>query len=77
MDAVCLSLVERLLLQQHVELQELFVGELLTAAGLQMLLQKGSSLLGLPAELFEHLIALGDQITAADRNVGLIRLLLG
>ena len=42
-----------------------------------MLLQKASSLLGLPAQLFKHLIALCDQITAADRNVGLIRLLLG
>ena len=41
-----------LLLQQHVELQELFVGKLLTAAGLQMLLQKASSLLCLPAQLF-------------------------
>ena len=44
--------LECLLLQQHVELQKLFVGELLSAAGLQLLLQKCPCLLGLPAQFF-------------------------
>jgi hypothetical protein len=51
-------------LQQHVELQQLLVTELLAAAELEVLLQQLATLGRIPAQRLQQLIALLQQITA-------------
>ena len=54
----CLGWLDQRFLQQHVELQQLLVAQLLPAAELELLLQQLPATAGIPLEAAQQLIAL-------------------
>ena len=59
---------DQLLFEEHVELQQLFIAQLLPAGQLKVPLEQLTSLAGVPAQACQQLIALAEQIAAAQRN---------
>jgi len=55
---------QHLLFQKHVELQQLFIAQLLAAAQLKLLLQQLAASLGVPLQAAQQLIALLQQVAA-------------
>ena len=67
--------LQRLLLQEHVELQKLFVRQLLAAVGLQVLVEEGPRLIPTPIQLLQPRVSLCDQIAATNRHARLFGLI--